>query len=98
MSWVSGICVCRVYLCKSCDSHSLLISVQLIHIHHSLHAVYDTAWAVFHGNDFTGEMPLSVCENSDKASPPGKITLLSADCLEDGPVVCSCCDYCGEAL
>ncbi|KAK1734231.1 leucine-rich repeat protein [Skeletonema marinoi] len=49
----------------------------------------ELAWAVFHGNNFSGEMPLSVCENSDKASPPGKITLLSADCLEDGPVVCS---------
>eukprot|EP00985_Skeletonema_marinoi_P002792 scaffold1149_cov173-Skeletonema_marinoi.AAC.12 len=34
----------------------------------------------------------------DKASPLGMIALLSADCLEDGPVVCSCCDYCGEAL
>ena len=91
-------CVCNMYLCKSCDSHSLLISVQLIPYIIYIFSLHDTAWAVFHGNNFSGEMPLSVCENSDKASPPGKITLLSADCLEDGPVVCSCCDYCGEEL
>jgi len=54
------------------------------------------AWAVFHGNAFTGEMPSSICDNSEKASPPGKITILTADCLDDYPVVCSCCDYCGE--
>ena len=81
-----------------------MISVQLTHIHYDIDFldmyvyIYNIAWAVFHGNNFTGEMPLSVCENSDKASPPGKITLLTADCLEDGPVVCSCCDYCGEEL
>ncbi|KAL7439499.1 hypothetical protein ACHAXM_006738 [Skeletonema potamos] len=41
-------------------------------------------------------MPSSICDNSEKASPPGKITILTADCLDDYPVVCSCCDYCGE--
>lgn len=53
------------------------------------------AWAVFHGNNLSGEMPASVCENSEKSDPPGKIALLTADCYEGGPVVCSCCDYCG---
>ena len=57
--------------------------------------LYIIVWAVFHGNKFSGEMPLSVCDNSDKVSPPGKITLLTADCFDDGPVVCSCCNYCG---
>ena len=59
----------------------------------------ELTWAVFHGNNFSGEIPLSVCENKDDGagSNQGKITLLTADCLEDdGPVVCSCCDYCGE--
>jgi len=57
----------------------------------------ELVWAVFHGNNFTGEMPLSVCENRNETSNQ-KITILTADCLEDGPVVCSCCDYCGEPL
>ena len=42
---------------------------------------------------------MSVCENRDSSSnPDGKLTLLTADCSDDGgpvAVVCSCCDYCG---
>lgn len=64
--------------------------------HNRISLLYMLVVAAFHGNKFNGKMPASVCDNSDKANPPGKMAFLTADCWNDDPIVCSCCDYCGE--